>query len=66
MSDTKNGSGPVMDGSDDASDSDKLAGLIAQVDHDKGAQGAGAMADELRNRMEETKVEPEDPGDLAD
>lgn len=57
---------PVMAGSDDASDEEKLAGLIAQVDHDHGAEGAGAMADELRDRLEETKVEPEDGGDLED
>ncbi len=65
MSDQHTG-GPVMDGADDASDSDKLAGLIAQVDHDKGGEGAGAMADELRGRMAETEVEPEEPGDLED
>lgn len=65
MSD-KSQSGPVMDGSDDASNSDKLAGLIEQVDHDHGGEGAGAMADELRDRLEETKAVPEDPGDLED
>jgi hypothetical protein len=57
---------PVMAGSDDASNEEKLAGLIEQVDQDHGAEGAGAMADHLRDRMEETKVEPEDLGDLAD
>ncbi|MGT2425091.1 hypothetical protein [Amnibacterium kyonggiense] len=59
-------SGPVMAGSDDASNHDKLAGLIAQVDHDHGGEGAGAMADHLRDRMEETAVQPEEPGDLED
>lgn len=60
------GSGPVMAGSDDASNKDKLEGLIEQVDHDHGGEGAGAMADHLRDRMDETKVEPEDGGDLED
>jgi hypothetical protein len=59
-------SGPVMDGSDDASNDDRLAGLIKQVDEDHGDEGAGAMADHLRDRMEETKVEPESGGDLED
>jgi hypothetical protein len=57
---------PVMDGADDASDKDKLAGLIEQVDHDHGGEGAGAMADHLRDRMEETKTEAEEPGDVVD
>ena len=57
---------PVMAGSDDASNKDRLAGLIEQVEHDHGDEGAGAMADHLRNRMEETAVEPEEPGDVAD
>jgi hypothetical protein len=65
MSDT-DGSTPVMAGSDDASNADELHGLIAQVDHDHGDEGAGAMADALRDRMEETKVEPEDTGDTED
>jgi hypothetical protein len=55
-----------MDGSDDASQKDKLAGLIEQVDHDHGDEGAGVMADHLRDRMAETKSEPEEPGDLED
>jgi len=58
--------GPVMDGSDDATNHEKLAGLIEQVDHDHGGEGAGAMADHLRDRMEETKVQDEEPGDAED
>lgn len=58
--------GPVMDGSDDATKHEKLEGLIEQVDHDHGDEGAGAMADDLRDRMDETKVEPEDGGDTED
>lgn len=55
-----------MAGSDDASNEDRLAGLIEQVEQDHGDEGAGAMADELRDRTEETKAEPEEPGDLED
>lgn len=57
MSD-ENQTEPVMEGSDDATDHEKLAGLIEQVDNDRGTEGAGAMADELRDRTEETKVDP--------
>ena len=60
MSDTTQ-SEPVMAGSDDASDADKLAGLAEQVEHDKGGEGAAAKADELRDRMEQTEVAPEEP-----
>ncbi|KQQ05727.1 MULTISPECIES: hypothetical protein [unclassified Rathayibacter] len=48
---------PVMDGADDASNDEKLSGLIEQVDQDHGAEGAGAMADELRDRADETDTE---------
>jgi hypothetical protein len=57
---------PVMGGSDDATNKDKLAGLIEQVEHDHGDEGAGAMADHLRDRMAETEVVPEDPADTVD
>ncbi|GAA2752687.1 hypothetical protein [Amnibacterium kyonggiense] len=57
---------PVMAGSDDASDREKLSGLIEQVEADHGDEGPGAMADELRDRLPETEAEPEDPGDLED
>jgi hypothetical protein len=59
-------SGPIMDGSDDATESEKLHGLIEQVEADRGDEGPGAMADELRDRLETTKAEPEEPGDLVD
>ncbi|MCM6763520.1 hypothetical protein NB037_13930 [Rathayibacter sp. ZW T2_19] len=49
--------GPVMDGAEDASNDEKLSGLVEQVDHDHGAEGAGAMADELRERADETDTE---------
>ncbi len=58
MSDTSQ-SEPVMAGSGDASNADKLAGLAEQVEHDKGGQGAGAKADELHDRMQQTEVAPE-------
>ncbi|MBA8813823.1 hypothetical protein [Frigoribacterium faeni] len=57
---------PIMDGSDDATNGEKLHGLIEQVENDHGHEGAGAMADHLRDRMDETKVEPEDGGDVED
>lgn len=57
---------PIMDGAGDASQKDKLAGLIEQVDNDHGGEGAAAMADHLRDRVAETGAEPEEPGDLED
>jgi len=57
---------PIMDGSTDATEKEKLAGLIEQVEHDHGGEGAGAMADHLRDRMAETAAEPEEPGDTVD
>lgn len=48
---------PVMDGSDDATNDEKLSGLVEQVDHDHGAEGAGAMADALRDRADETDTD---------
>jgi hypothetical protein len=57
---------PVMDGATDATNAEKLHGLIQQVDHDHAGEGAGAMADHLRDRMDETGVESEDPADLED
>lgn len=56
MSDTEQNQ-PVMDGADDASNDEKLSGLIEQVDHDHGDEGAGAMADALRDRADETDTE---------
>jgi hypothetical protein len=57
---------PIMDGSDDATNEEKLAGLIEQVDQDHGDEGPGAMADHLRNRMAETEVASDDQADLPD
>ena len=57
---------PVMDGSTEATNDEKLAGLVEQVDADHGDEGAGAMADHLRDRLDETKVEPEQGGDSED
>ncbi|MCA5923158.1 MULTISPECIES: hypothetical protein [Curtobacterium] len=57
---------PVMDGATEATNHEKLQGLIEQVDHDHGDEGAGAMADHLRDRMDETGVEAEEGGDGED
>ncbi|NQX13292.1 hypothetical protein HQQ80_16825 [Microbacteriaceae bacterium VKM Ac-2855] len=57
---------PVMAGSNDATNEEKLGGLIEQVEHDHGDEGAAAMADHLRDRAEETKVETEEPADTED
>jgi hypothetical protein len=48
---------PVMAGSDDASNDEKLGGLIDQVEQDHGDEGAGAMADALRDRADETDTD---------
>ena len=54
---------PIMAGSGDASNEDKLSGLIEQVEQDHGHEGAAAMADNLRDRMDETATAPEESGD---
>ncbi|CAD6009534.1 hypothetical protein [Agreia sp. COWG] len=51
---------PVMEGSDDASNSEKLSGLKAQVEHDHGHQGADSVSSHLKDRMAETGVEEEE------
>jgi hypothetical protein len=56
---------PVMDGSDDATNRQKLAGLAEQVQHDHGDEGGDAKAAHLRDRMAETGTEDEEPGALA-
>lgn len=55
-----------MAGSDDATNQEKLEGLIEQVDHDHGDEGAAAMADHLRDRVEETGVEVEDTAETEE
>ena len=57
---------PVMDGANDATNEEKLHGLIEQVEHDHGDEGPAAMADHLRDRMAETGAEPEAPGEVQD
>ncbi|KQO81953.1 MULTISPECIES: hypothetical protein [unclassified Frigoribacterium] len=57
---------PIMDGATEATNDEKLSGLIEQVEHDHGDEGAGAMADHLRDRMDETRTEPENGGDTED
>ncbi|WP_420366011.1 hypothetical protein AAEP80_03795 [Curtobacterium sp. L3-7] len=57
---------PVMDGATEATNHEKLSGLIEQVDQDHGHEGAAVMADHLRDRMDETGVVDEDRGDEED
>ena len=57
---------PIMDGAEEATNDEKLAGLVEQVDHDHGGEGASAMADHLRDRMDETGVEDEEPIDTVE
>jgi hypothetical protein len=57
---------PMMDGSEEATNHEKLSGLIEQVTNDHGDEGAESMADHLRDRMDETKVEDEDRGDAVE
>lgn len=57
MSDSKQ-TAPIMDGSDDATDEEKRAGLAEQADHDRAGQGAGARADEFRKRLNDTDIDP--------
>ena len=52
---------PIMDGATDATNEEKLHGLVQQVQHDHGDEGPGVMADHLRDRLDETGVEAEDP-----
>lgn len=49
---------PIMDGSDDATDEQKRAGLVEQVDNDHEGETAGAKAERLRERLDETGVDP--------
>ena len=51
---------PVMDGATEATNHEKLSGLIDQVARDHADEGPAAMADHLRDRMDETGVESED------
>lgn len=57
---------PIMDGAEEATNEEKLHGLVEQVEHDHGHEGAGAMADHLRDRMDETGVEDEDEPDAVE
>jgi len=62
MSDDKQ-TEPVMDGADEATDHEKLSGLIEQVAADHGDEGAASMADHLRDRVAETAEADEDPAE---
>lgn len=56
----------MMDGSEEATNKEKLEGLVEQVTNDHGDEGASSMADHLRDRMDETRVEDEPLGALED
>ena len=51
--------GPVMDGATDASDQEKLDGLVEQVDHDHQGDAAGTAEEDLRTRIDETDTQTE-------
>jgi hypothetical protein len=65
MSDDKQ-TEPVMDGATEATDDEKLSGLIEQVEADHGDEGAAAMADHLRDRVDETAQADESPADAEE
>ncbi len=48
-----------MDGSDDASNDEKLSGLAEQADHDRGAGASAEKTEYLQDRLSEADVEPE-------
>ena len=48
-----------MDGADDASNEEKLAGIAEQADHDHGTGQSAAKTEYLQDRVEEADVEPE-------
>ena len=55
-----------MDGSEDATEEEQLSGLIEQVVADHEDEGAGGMADRLRDRLPATEAAPEDPADTVE
>ena len=65
MSDEKQ-TEPVMDGATEATDHEKLSGLIEQVEADHGDEGSASMADHLRDRMDETAQADESPADAEE
>lgn len=54
---------PVMDGSDDATEADKRAGLAAQVEQDHADESDAAKAGHLQDRIAEADVEPDAAAD---
>lgn len=57
--DTTPQTSPVMDGSDDATNAERLAGLQQQVDSDLAGATDDEKAEHLRVRMAETDVQDE-------
>lgn len=44
---------PVMDGANEATDDEKLAGLITQVDHDHGVEDGASKAGHVQDRLDD-------------
>lgn len=61
--DTTPQTGPVMDGSDDATNAERLAGLRQQVESDLAGATDDEKAGHLRVRMDETDVQDEPDDD---
>jgi hypothetical protein len=57
--DTTPQTSPIMDGSDDATNAERLAGLQQQVDSDLAGATDDEKAEHLRVRMAETDVQDE-------
>lgn len=62
--DTTPQTSPIMDGSDDATNAERLAGLQQQVESDLAGATDDEKAEHLRVRMDETDVHDE-PGASA-
>lgn len=52
--------------SDEPKDDGELARLVEQVETEHGDEGAGAMADHLRDRLPETEAADEDAADAEE
>jgi len=62
--DTTPQTSPIMDGSDDATNAEKLAGLKQQVDNDLSGETDEAKAEHLTVRMDESGVDDEPTDDV--
>ncbi|MET4052791.1 hypothetical protein ABID81_002163 [Frigoribacterium sp. PvP054] len=64
--DTTPQTSPIMDGSDDATNAERLAGLQQQVDSDLAGATDDEKAEHLRVRMAETDVQDEPDAERPD